>query len=132
MIAAGIVALALLFGGVWLFLPGETPINLTGDPAIDAENASFTTLAERGVTRENRARHRPSDFEETVASLNPDLLITIPERPARRTLLAEEDDPDLGLPDTAEDLSDLTEEELADIRRAGAPAAPAEGFSDNS
>lgn len=131
MIAAGIVALALLFGGVWLFLPGETPINLTGDPAIDAENASFTTLAERGVTRENRARHRPSDFEETVASLNPDLLITIPERPARRTLLAEEDDPDLGLPDTAEDLSDLTEEELADIRRAGAPVPTAEEFAEN-
>jgi len=130
LIAAGIVALALLFGGVWLFLPGESPGNLTGDPAIDAENASFTTLAERGVTQENRARHRPSDFEETVAALHPDLVVINPERPARRSLLEGEDDPDLGLPDTAEDLSDLTEEELADIRRAGAPVPTAEEIAE--
>lgn len=124
-----------LIGIAYTILP---PGELTTGPSAensepDAEVVLITTSPERGVHADNRARLRPSDFAERVAGLPPsDGLdsVFLPVRPERRSLYEDEPDPDANLPDTATPVTELTEQELADIRAAGIPAPTQEEIAE--
>ncbi|MCB1367298.1 MAG: hypothetical protein KDK00_06020 [Rhodobacteraceae bacterium] len=118
-----VVALAVigLVGLIYLVMS-------TGNPVVDGETGQgdpdatvlLTTSPARGVNAENRPRARPDDLELEVARLSPDADPAIPPlRPERRSLFEGTGDPLADLPDTATPVTDLSEEELADIRAAG-------------
>lgn len=132
LVAAALIGVLVAGGGLWLAFSGGDDAGENTDliDQGDIENAGLTTSAERGVRLDNPARPRPSDFAAIVAASLGDTTVTNPERPARRSLLEGDEDPDLGKPDTAEAVSELSEEELADIRRAGAPVPTAEEIAE--
>ncbi|MBZ0129666.1 MAG: hypothetical protein K8F59_11180 [Rhodobacteraceae bacterium] len=119
--AISVLAVIGLVGLIYLVMS-------TGDPVVDGETghtstdgtALLTTSPARGVIADNRPRARPDDLELEVARVAPDADPAIPPlRPERRSLFEGRDDPLADLPDTATPVTDLSEEELADIRAAG-------------
>jgi hypothetical protein len=121
---AATLALLGLLGLTYSFLTLGSDKNASGDPGtVTSENASLiTTAPERGVRADNRARARPSDIAVIVAaSTSPGEaeVPLVPIRPQRRSVFEGQIDPDADLPDTAIPVTDLSKQELADIRAAG-------------
>ncbi len=138
---AAVLAILGLLGLVYAFFPSGEPGGRSGSPeATDGTDAAFlTTSPERGVHADNRARARPSDMAAIVASLAPGTQtdpettsVIRPVRPERRSVFEGQVDPDAGLPDTAEPVTSLSEQELEDIRAAGLSAPTAEEIAEGS
>lgn len=122
LMAVAALAVIGLIGLIYLFMSDGDPVvdGETGRSDPDATAAVLTTSPERGVIAENRPRARPDDLELEVARLTPEPEPVVPPlRPERRSLFEGEVDPEADLPDTATPVTDLSEEELADIRAAG-------------
>jgi hypothetical protein len=126
---AAIVALLGFVGLAYAFL---APGNQNDDVSGAALNA---TAPERGVRANNRPGARPSDFSEIVASTTATQgqgqSTLRPTRPERRSVFEGGVDPDAELPDTAQPVTDLTAEELADIRAAGLPTPTPEELAES-
>jgi len=101
---------------------------------IDAPDTPITRAAARGVTVDNPPAHRPADFAVVVAAAKgttadtPSNLPLI--RPSRRSKYEGKTDPQANLPDTASQVTNLTEQELADIHAAGLKSPTKEELAD--
>ena len=116
---AGLVGVLTLLYLVYSLTAGN---NLARDEEAEVVDAVLSTTAtERGVNETNRPKQRPDDFEERLAAFEADPTNMPPIRPERRSLFEGETDPLAGLPDTAEEATELTAEEIASIRAAGLP-----------
>lgn len=125
---AAILFLGLLGLG-YAFFPSGSQNSGRTDGENGAEIIYTTAPAERGVQSGNRARSRPSDIAAIITASNGgsetglDLSLPIRAvRPAPRSVFEGATDPDESLPDTATPVTNLTEEELADLRAAGISA----------
>ncbi len=132
---AAVLAFLGLIGLVYMMLPGDVSVSDRESDQPELETVSLTRSPEHGVRVDNRPQPRPSDFATIVASVsgeptgNPDLPLV---RPERRSVFEGGVDPDEGKPDTVRPLTDLTEEELADIRAAGLPAPTQEEMAEGA
>lgn len=127
---AGLVVLAL-FGGLFLtFFSGTNGVFLTDDrDGGRLVNAALTDPADRGIRLNNRAVPRPDDLDisatvSAVANITPAEALAN-NRPLPRSTFEGGVDPDAGQPDTVSPLTELSAQELADIRAAGL-ASPTE------
>jgi len=113
-VRATVAAIALvIFGGAYTFFTGGPP---SGNSPLPTGKVSLTTAATRGVRGDNRPRARPSDLASGVVTRTAPIK---PIRPARRSIFEGRTDPQANLPDTAQPLTSLSEQEIADIRAAG-------------
>ncbi len=133
---AGVFALLLLLAGGYGIYAVFSAVSGGADRDQAAlDNASFSGSADRGLNANNRAVPRPVDLDTSAtesALARPEPLGLANARPVPRSVYEGSVDPDAGQPDTVTPLTELSTEELADIRAAGLPDPTSEEIAENS